>query len=273
MRAMFHTSRAPLRLYYPCLFLWHGWPLEAHGNRKDRPAARCARARSGLRHGRFLAPGAQPVSRNRGRSPPISPSACCNWHERADSTTPCAATPAACPSPMASFDAVFVGYGLRNFPNLKGAVEEIRRVTRPGGLLVSLDFFLPANPCCATVTLLISTPRAHSGALCCTAGRAFTLIFPIRCGHLFPSANSRRCCRHAGTTAIQRAKLHSGRNRAALGSQTVIDDVPPGRPARKTRSQRLPLYRHLPPAARRVQLGTPAATFTAPSPKPPSISA
>jgi ubiquinone/menaquinone biosynthesis C-methylase UbiE len=39
-----------------------------------------------------------------------------------------------------------VGYGLRNFPNLKASVEEIRRVTRPGGLLVSLDFFLPSNP-------------------------------------------------------------------------------------------------------------------------------
>lgn len=44
------------------------------------------------------------------------------------------------------FDCVFVGYGLRNFPNLKNAVEEIRRVTCPGGLLVSLDFFLPSNP-------------------------------------------------------------------------------------------------------------------------------
>ncbi len=53
----------------------------------------------------------------------------------------------ACRLPFAdaSFDAVFVGYGLRNFPNLKGAVEEISRVTRPGGLLVSLDFFLPSN--------------------------------------------------------------------------------------------------------------------------------
>ena len=44
-----------------------------------------------------------------------------------------------------SFDCVFVGYGLRNFPKLDVAVREIERVTRPGGLLVSLDFFLPAN--------------------------------------------------------------------------------------------------------------------------------
>jgi demethylmenaquinone methyltransferase/2-methoxy-6-polyprenyl-1,4-benzoquinol methylase len=44
-----------------------------------------------------------------------------------------------------SFDCVFVGYGLRNFPDLKTAVHEIERVTRPGGMLVSLDFFLPVN--------------------------------------------------------------------------------------------------------------------------------
>ena len=44
-----------------------------------------------------------------------------------------------------SFDCVFVGYGLRNFPNLKAALREIERVTRPGGAIVSLDFFLPPN--------------------------------------------------------------------------------------------------------------------------------
>jgi demethylmenaquinone methyltransferase/2-methoxy-6-polyprenyl-1,4-benzoquinol methylase len=44
-----------------------------------------------------------------------------------------------------SFDCVIVGYGLRNFPNLGVAVREIERVTRPGGSLVSLDFFLPSN--------------------------------------------------------------------------------------------------------------------------------
>jgi len=49
------------------------------------------------------------------------------------------------PFPDACFDCVFIGYGLRNFRNLPLAVAEIQRVTRPGGLLVSLDFFLPAN--------------------------------------------------------------------------------------------------------------------------------
>ena len=44
------------------------------------------------------------------------------------------------------FDSVFVGYGLRNFPSLEASLCEIRRVTRPGGVLVSLDFYLPVNP-------------------------------------------------------------------------------------------------------------------------------
>ena len=51
----------------------------------------------------------------------------------------------AMPFPSQTFDCVFIGYGLRNFPHLAGAIREIERVTKPGGLLVSLDFFLPAN--------------------------------------------------------------------------------------------------------------------------------
>jgi demethylmenaquinone methyltransferase/2-methoxy-6-polyprenyl-1,4-benzoquinol methylase len=50
------------------------------------------------------------------------------------------------PFAPASFDCVFIGYGLRNFPNLEQALREIERVTKAGGLLVTLDFFLPANP-------------------------------------------------------------------------------------------------------------------------------
>jgi demethylmenaquinone methyltransferase/2-methoxy-6-polyprenyl-1,4-benzoquinol methylase len=40
----------------------------------------------------------------------------------------------------ASVDRVLVGYGLRNFPDLGACLSEIRRVLRPGGRLVSLDF-------------------------------------------------------------------------------------------------------------------------------------
>jgi demethylmenaquinone methyltransferase/2-methoxy-6-polyprenyl-1,4-benzoquinol methylase len=49
----------------------------------------------------------------------------------------------ALPFPDAQFDIVTTGYGLRNVPDLALAVTEIRRVLRPGGTLVSLDFNRP----------------------------------------------------------------------------------------------------------------------------------
>lgn len=55
------------------------------------------------------------------------------------------ANAAALPFADGAFDCVFVGYGLRNFPCLQTALGEIDRVTRPGGTLVALDFFLPRN--------------------------------------------------------------------------------------------------------------------------------
>jgi demethylmenaquinone methyltransferase/2-methoxy-6-polyprenyl-1,4-benzoquinol methylase len=51
----------------------------------------------------------------------------------------------ALPFPDGFFDCVFVGYGMRNFPDLTQALGEIHRVTRTGGQMVSLDFFLPTN--------------------------------------------------------------------------------------------------------------------------------
>jgi demethylmenaquinone methyltransferase/2-methoxy-6-polyprenyl-1,4-benzoquinol methylase len=49
----------------------------------------------------------------------------------------------ALPFSDAQFDVVTTGYGLRNVPDLALAVTEIRRVLRPGGRLVSLDFNRP----------------------------------------------------------------------------------------------------------------------------------
>jgi ubiquinone/menaquinone biosynthesis methyltransferase len=52
----------------------------------------------------------------------------------------------ALPFPDASFDVVTTGYGIRNVPAIGGALGEIRRVLRPGGMLLSLDFNRPENP-------------------------------------------------------------------------------------------------------------------------------
>lgn len=46
----------------------------------------------------------------------------------------------------ASFDALTIGYGLRNMADWRAALVEFHRVLRPGGLLVILDFSLPRNP-------------------------------------------------------------------------------------------------------------------------------
>ena len=42
-----------------------------------------------------------------------------------------------------SVDAVTTGYGLRNVPDLTGAIAEIHRVLKPGGTIGSLDFDRP----------------------------------------------------------------------------------------------------------------------------------
>ena len=60
---------------------------------------------------------------------------------------------ASLPFQSASFDLVTTGYGLRNVPDLNGAIDEIARVLKPGGRLLSLDFNRPENRLVRTVYL------------------------------------------------------------------------------------------------------------------------
>jgi demethylmenaquinone methyltransferase / 2-methoxy-6-polyprenyl-1,4-benzoquinol methylase len=55
--------------------------------------------------------------------------------------------------PSESVDVVTVGYGLRNVPNYQAALREIARVLRPGGLLLTLDFYRPESAAVRRVLL------------------------------------------------------------------------------------------------------------------------
>jgi demethylmenaquinone methyltransferase/2-methoxy-6-polyprenyl-1,4-benzoquinol methylase len=52
----------------------------------------------------------------------------------------------ALPFPARVFDVVTAGYGLRNVPDLRAAIDEIHRVLKSGGQVLSLDFNRPSNP-------------------------------------------------------------------------------------------------------------------------------
>lgn len=45
-----------------------------------------------------------------------------------------------------SFDAVMIAYGIRNMPDIGQAFREFRRVLRPGGHVLILEFSLPQHP-------------------------------------------------------------------------------------------------------------------------------
>lgn len=48
--------------------------------------------------------------------------------------------------PDASFDAIVVGFGVRNFQNLEKGLTNLYRLLKPGGRLVVLEFSYPRNP-------------------------------------------------------------------------------------------------------------------------------
>jgi demethylmenaquinone methyltransferase/2-methoxy-6-polyprenyl-1,4-benzoquinol methylase len=82
------------------------------------------------------------------------------------------------PFPDNSFDAITVGYGLRNLSNLETGLREMVRVARPGARIVSLDFGKPANSLWRTLYfthLRCSVPVV--GLLFCGRADAYAYIF------------------------------------------------------------------------------------------------
>lgn len=63
----------------------------------------------------------------------------------------------ALPFASETFDIVTTGYGLRNVPVLAGALDEIARVLKPGGVMLSLDFNRPASTLVRSVYLAFLT--------------------------------------------------------------------------------------------------------------------
>ncbi len=51
-----------------------------------------------------------------------------------------------CRSPDASADVVSIAFGIRNVQDPAAALAEFRRVLRPGGRVIVLEFSLPTNP-------------------------------------------------------------------------------------------------------------------------------
>jgi demethylmenaquinone methyltransferase/2-methoxy-6-polyprenyl-1,4-benzoquinol methylase len=74
----------------------------------------------------------------------------------------------ACNLPVASeqFDAVSVGWGIRNVPDIDAAHQELTRVLKPGGRFVSLDMALPKNKIiCRASEVFTNTVVPKIGAL------------------------------------------------------------------------------------------------------------
>jgi len=78
----------------------------------------------------------------------------------------CAADLCRLPLPNASADLVTAGYAVRNAASWTRALDEIARVLRPGGVLLSLDFFKPHNPLWRRLflTYLSAAGRAYGWA-------------------------------------------------------------------------------------------------------------
>ena len=109
------------------------------------------------------------------------------------------------------FDAVLIGYGMRNFPDLASSVTEILRVIRAGGRLITLDFFLPENALLRRLFLsYLYLQGAFWGAVLHRSPRVYTYI-PDSLRTFVSREQFSKILTRAGFTDVQsRAYLRGG---------------------------------------------------------------
>lgn len=132
------------------------------------------------------------------------------------------------PLPDASFDAATVAFGLRNMADYAAAIREFRRILKPGGHLLILDFSLPEG--------ILSTPYRYylHHILPRIAGRitrrpdAYTYLGDSI--EQFPRGKAMcRLIEANGFTETRAEQLSGGI--AAIYTATCADEPQPGSPA------------------------------------------
>lgn len=132
------------------------------------------------------------------------------------------------PFPDASFDCIFIGYGLRNFPDLHAAIREVARITRDGGEIVTLDFFLPRNAFFRRVYLgYLFAQGAFWGVLLHGTPRAYTYI-PDSLRNFVSADELSRALEHGGYERVRARSfilggigIHWAKRRPAVQRATV----------------------------------------------------
>lgn len=114
------------------------------------------------------------------------------------------------PFPAEAFDAVTVGFGVRNLVDMAQGFEEMRRVLRPGGRLIVLEFSAPQGPVLSRVYALYLQrvlPRLGNGL----SGAEGSYTYLARTIAEFPDPPTlARCIRDAGFASCSWQLLSRG---------------------------------------------------------------
>ena len=130
--------------------------------------------------------------------------------------------------PDATFDAVTMGFGVRNLAHPEKGLDECLRVLTPGGQLMILEFSVPANrPLGALYHLYSFYWMPFVGRLVCGTGAPFRYL--AESVRVFPRPEEMAATiRNAGFSDVRFRRLFNGIAVVYLGAKPG----PPARPAR-----------------------------------------